>query len=132
MNRDEIVTYYFFNLITSNMLICSIQYDISDDIRTGSISKYLIKPITIFLLITSSATNYMMYKMGIRIDTSMIRNVFETNTREALDLITFSSFLWVFITGIIPSIIVYKTKIYFVEKSCFIYKVVVEHHFYSN
>ena len=91
------------------------------------LTKYLIKPLTIFLLITSSATNYMMYKMGIRIDTSMIRNVFETNTREALDLITFSGFLWVFITGIIPSIIVYKTKIYFnslkfefIRRSCVI------------
>ena len=46
MSRDEIVTYYLFNLITSNMLICSIQYEISEDIRTGTISKYLIKPVS--------------------------------------------------------------------------------------
>lgn len=77
------------------------------------LTKHLLKPLSIALLLTSSATNYMMLKMGIRIDSSMIRNVFETNTREALDLITFSGFLWVFITGVIPSIFVYKTRIIF-------------------
>lgn len=77
------------------------------------LTKHLLKPLGIALLLTSSATNYMMLKMGIRIDSSMIRNIFETNTREALDLITFSGFLWVFITGVIPSIFVYKTRIIF-------------------
>lgn len=45
MSRNEIVSYYIINLITSNMLICSIQYEISNDIRNGTIGKYLIKPV---------------------------------------------------------------------------------------
>ena len=72
---------------------------------------YITKPFLIFFILTSSATNYWMYNLGIYIDTDMIRNVFETTTREAFDLITFSGLVWVFITGIIPSLFIVATKI---------------------
>lgn len=82
--------YVFFNLITA---------------------PYIGKPIIILLLLISSATNYLMFSYGVYIDTDMIRNVFETNTREALDLVTFSGFIWVLITGIIPAVLIAYTKI---------------------
>ncbi len=75
--------------------------------------KSVIKPLSYFILILSSATNYMMLKMGVYIDYSMIRNVFETNTREALDLISLPLIINVMIFGIVPSIFVAKLKITF-------------------
>ena len=69
------------------------------------------KTIAIILLLLSSATNYFMYNYGVYIDATMIRNTFETNQREALDLLTFKLFVWITITGIIPAIILIFTKI---------------------
>ena len=64
------------------------------------------KPFIIAFLILSSISNYGMYRLGIYIDTDMIRNIFETNSREAFDLITVSSLLWIFLTGILPALII--------------------------
>lgn len=48
MSKSEIITYYMIGLVTSNLVVCSIQNEISDDIRNGTINKYLIKPISYF------------------------------------------------------------------------------------
>jgi lipid A ethanolaminephosphotransferase len=75
------------------------------------IQPYIGKPLLIFFLLTSSATNYWMYSLGIYIDPDMVRNAFETNAREAVDLINFSSLAWIFVTGLMPAIFVASTKI---------------------
>jgi len=75
------------------------------------VAPYIAKPFLIFFLLTSSVTNYLMYNLGVYIDTDMVRNAFETNTREAFDLITFSGIAWVLITGIIPAALITMTKI---------------------
>ncbi len=72
---------------------------------------YTTKPVLIFFTMLSSITNYLMFNLGVYIDTDMVRNVFETNTREAFDLVTFSGFLWVLLTGIIPSVLIALIKI---------------------
>lgn len=66
---------------------------------------YAAKPLLILLLLISSTTNYVMFRYGVLIDADMIRNAFETNTREAMDLVTVSSCLWVFLTGVIPAVL---------------------------
>ncbi|MDR1647182.1 MAG: phosphoethanolamine transferase domain-containing protein, partial [Zoogloeaceae bacterium] len=43
------------------------------------------KPLIVLLLLLSSAANYGMFTLGIQIDSSMMRNLFETNAREAGD-----------------------------------------------
>ncbi|MDR2015755.1 MAG: phosphoethanolamine--lipid A transferase [Azoarcus sp.] len=75
------------------------------------VQPYIGKPLLIFFLLTSSATNYWMYNLGVHIDATMIRNAFETNTREVFDLINFSSLTWVFVTGLVPAILVASAKI---------------------
>lgn len=50
--------------------------------------KPLIIILIIILLLLSSSANFFMYNYGVYIDADMIRNVFETNQREALDLFT--------------------------------------------
>jgi lipid A ethanolaminephosphotransferase len=52
-----------------------------------------------------------MYDLGVHIDPDMVRNAFETNTREAFDFVGFYSFVWVFLTGFIPVVFVFATKI---------------------
>jgi lipid A ethanolaminephosphotransferase len=75
------------------------------------LTPYLAKPISISLLLISSAANYFMYAYGVYIDSDMITNVFETTARETFDLTTLSFFVSVFITGVIPSIIIFFMKI---------------------
>ena len=72
---------------------------------------YTAKPLLIFFVLTSSVTNYLMYNLGVHIDTNMMRNVFETTTREALDLFTLTGIFWALITGVIPAALITMTKI---------------------
>ena len=72
---------------------------------------YIFKPIVVLLLIVSSAANYLMFKFGIFIDADMMRNVFETTTREASDMVTLTGLIWLTITGLLPAVILIRTKI---------------------
>lgn len=72
---------------------------------------YAAKPVLILLTLASSATNYLMFNLGILIDADMIRNALETNTREATDLMTFSAVIWVLLGGIVPSILISLARI---------------------
>lgn len=72
---------------------------------------YLTKIIIIPILIISSISNYAMFQLGIYIDSDMIRNVLQTNQREANDLITISGILWLIFMGIIPALLLLFTKI---------------------
>ena len=72
---------------------------------------YLAKPLLTVLILTSSVANYFMYFYGIYIDSDMIRNVFETNSRETMDLVTFKVVLWVLLTGVLPVMLLWKTRI---------------------
>lgn len=73
----------------------------------------LAKPLLITFLLLSSATNHLMYNLGVYIDKDMLRNAVETNVREASDFFTLTGFLWVLATGIAPIILLLMTKIEF-------------------
>ena len=77
------------------------------------LTKHTIKPLCSILLIISSFTNYIMIKMGVYIDRNMMINVFETDIREASELITLPALICVLIFGIIPAILICKSKIEF-------------------
>jgi len=74
-------------------------------------SRYTTKPILILALITSSFTSYFMDTYHIVIDSSMIRNSLQTNLHESLDLFTLKLVMYVVLLGILPSFLVYKSKI---------------------
>ncbi len=74
-------------------------------------SRYYVKPFLIVLLLVSSFTAYFMDTYNVVIDREMIRNTLETNLNESLDLFSFQLVLYVIFLGIIPSFLVYKTKI---------------------
>lgn len=71
----------------------------------------LAKPLIIVLLLLSAAADYMMKNLGVVIDSSMIRNMFETNTREALDLVTMPAILHIFLFAVVPAFFVAYVKI---------------------
>jgi lipid A ethanolaminephosphotransferase len=62
------------------------------------------KPIVVFLLLISSAANFAMFRFGIFIDSDMLRNVFETDAREAGELMTATGLAWIALTGVLPAI----------------------------
>lgn len=75
--------------------------------------QYTTKPVLILILIVSSLTSYFMDSYNTVIDTSMIRNVFNTNLDEVLDLLNLKLFLYLTLLGILPSLAVYKTRIHY-------------------
>ena len=74
-------------------------------------SKYTTKPILIIVLLVSSLTNYFMNSYHIVVDDSMIRNMVQTNVEESMDLLSLKQILYFIILGVLPSILVYKSKI---------------------
>lgn len=71
------------------------------------------KPLVMLLLVLSAASDYALQNLGVVINSDMIRNFAETNLREATDLITMHSVLYVLIVGVVPAFLVYRTKINF-------------------
>ena len=71
------------------------------------------KPLLMVLLVLSAVANYVMTGLGVYIDSDTIRNVFETNVREATDLMTANACLIVFFTGIVPAVLVGLSEITF-------------------
>ncbi|MFA9372810.1 MAG: phosphoethanolamine transferase [Poseidonibacter sp.] len=74
-------------------------------------SRYTTKPILILSLMVSSFTAYFMDTYHVIIDTSMIRNTFQTNINESFDLFSFQLIFYVVLLGLIPSYFIYKSKI---------------------
>lgn len=72
---------------------------------------WLIKPASVFLLMTASAAAYFMDTYGVVIDREMLRNVLETDTKESLDLLSIKLFAYVVLIGVLPSLMVIKCRI---------------------
>ncbi len=72
---------------------------------------YLARPALILLLLLSSAANYTMFQYGIFIDADMIRNIVQTNQREARDLVTAGGLIWLAFFGLLPALLVARLKI---------------------
>lgn len=73
--------------------------------------KYTLKPILIFMLILTSIQNYFMTTYNILVDKTMIENVLQTDSSEAMDLINLTLFAHLFFLGILPSWFVYRSSV---------------------
>lgn len=67
---------------------------------------YLMKAVVIVLLLVAAICAHFMDSYGVVIDEDMIRNTFETDSQEALGLLTFALVLRVVLTGILPALFV--------------------------
>ncbi len=65
---------------------------------------YIIKPLLVIFLLTAAPVSYYMVQFNVFVDLDMLRNVMQTNTAEALDLVTLKYILWILFFGILPSI----------------------------
>jgi len=72
---------------------------------------YLLKPISISLVLLSSIVSYAMYTYGTLFDYSMIQNIFETNYGEATAYLNLSATGAFLLLGVVPSIAIARTKI---------------------
>ena len=74
---------------------------------------YLGKIIIGILLICSAASDYWLQHLGIVINPEMIRNLVETNVREAADFITLPFIAYVAVLGVLPAISLFWINIDF-------------------
>lgn len=74
-------------------------------------SKYTIKPVLILLLLTASITAYFMDTLNVVIDHTMLQNVFQTNFKEATDLLSVKLLLYWVLLGVLPAIVVYRIQL---------------------
>lgn len=66
----------------------------------------LFKPVLVVLFLVTSLTVYFMQRYGVVIDSGMIQNVFETDPREAYDLLSWRMVVPLVLLGVLPSILV--------------------------
>jgi len=73
--------------------------------------RYSVKPILIFILLSSSVVSYFANSYGTVFDDNMIVNTLETNLSESLDLFSFKLIVYFVVLGVLPSIWVYKLEL---------------------
>lgn len=69
------------------------------------------KPFFILLLLVSSLVNFAMYNYKVIFDYNMIDNIFSTDSAEAGSYANLTVILWFGLTGIIPAVLLFFTKI---------------------
>ncbi|WEF32763.1 phosphoethanolamine transferase [Pseudoduganella chitinolytica] len=75
--------------------------------------RFVIKPVLIALFLGASAASYFMNEYGVVIDASMVQNVFETDPREAHELLGWRMAQTVTVLGILPSLLVWHLPLAF-------------------
>jgi lipid A ethanolaminephosphotransferase len=70
-------------------------------------SRFVFKPVVALVLIVSAAAAFFLLEYGAVIDETMLRNVFETDWREAGDLLTAKLVLFVAVLGVLPALLVW-------------------------
>lgn len=73
--------------------------------------RHTLKPVAVFILISSSFAAYFMDSYDILIDKDMIQNALYTDPREVSGLLSFKLLLYVLCLGIVPSWIVCRLQI---------------------
>lgn len=73
--------------------------------------RFVLKPVLLVLFMLAASASYFIDRYGIAIDASMLQNVFETDVREAKDLLSFNLFLTIGLLGVFPSILVCRIKV---------------------
>jgi lipid A ethanolaminephosphotransferase len=69
------------------------------------------KPLLITIIILAAFSGYFMESYGIVVDKQMIVNLLETDSREAMEQVTWPLFRHLFLMGVIPSLLLLATKV---------------------
>jgi lipid A ethanolaminephosphotransferase len=73
--------------------------------------RWLLKPILTIFFLSAASGAYFMVSYGIVIDSTMITNVVQTDTKEALDLLNWRMLISLLILGIFPTWVLWKTPL---------------------
>jgi len=73
--------------------------------------RYVLKPALILIFMVSAGVAYFMSQYGVLIDAGMLRNFVETNVTEVRDLLSLKLLAYIFLLGVVPSFILWKTPI---------------------
>ena len=73
--------------------------------------RWLLKPVLTVFFFSAASGAYFMVSYGIVIDSSMITNVIQTDTKEALDLLNWRMLISFFLLGLVPSWMLWKTPV---------------------
>ena len=73
--------------------------------------RWLLKPVLTVFFFSAASGAYFMVSYGIVIDSSMITNVIQTDTKEAMDLLNWRMFISFFLLGLLPSWVLWKTPV---------------------
>ena len=72
-----------------------------------------VKPLSILFLITNALAGYFISAYHLVLNKTMLANIFDTNFLEATEWMGTSFWIYVVLFGLLPCILVWKTKIYF-------------------
>ena len=75
--------------------------------------RLILKPVLVALFLATSAATYFMNQYGVAIDAAMMQNLFETDVREATELVSWHMALSVLLLGVLPSILVWRMRLEF-------------------
>jgi len=75
--------------------------------------KYLFKPVLVLLVLLAGGASWFIDNLGVLIDTDMVRNVFETTSAEAGDLLTAGYFRHMLLVAVIPSLLILWVRVRF-------------------
>lgn len=73
--------------------------------------RWLLKPLLILLVLISSLLFYSTLNYGIVFDYGMIQNAVETDSAEAFSYVNFSAIFFIFLFGVLPSILITKVPL---------------------
>ena len=73
--------------------------------------RWLLKPVLGVFFLSAASGAYFMMSYGIVIDSTMITNVIQTDTKEALDLLNWRMLISFFLLGLLPCWVIWKTPV---------------------
>jgi len=73
--------------------------------------KHLLKPVLIIIVIGSALASFFMDSYGVLIDSSMLQNVYETDSHEATELLSLAFVQHFVLWGLLPAFVIYKLNV---------------------
>ncbi|MGO4779594.1 phosphoethanolamine transferase domain-containing protein, partial [Lysobacter sp. 2RAB21] len=75
------------------------------------LNRWTVKPVLTLVLLVTAAAAYFMNQYGVYLDTGMIRNVMQSDTKESRELFTWSMILSVLLYGALPAALLWRVRI---------------------
>lgn len=85
-------------------------------------NRWTIKPLGTVLFVLTSFAVYFMNQYGVFLDKEMLRNLIQTDFKEALDLLDWRMFSYLLLMGILPSVLLMRVEIHLISLKIAIFR----------